>query len=96
MSDQCNSRFIPIYIKKVDILSNTQATNSENNKLLEDKRDKLNKSNVSEDLMISIGLPEKYSFLIADFSQKSDDFYGLGSLSSAVIFIHLAYHINLF
>ena len=48
-------------------MSNTQATNSENNKLLEDKRDKLNKSNVSEDLMISIGLPEKYSFLIADF-----------------------------
>ena len=67
LSDQCNSRFIPIYIKKVDILSNTQATNSENNKLLEDKRDKLNKSNVSKDLMISIGLPEKYSFLIADF-----------------------------
>ena len=87
LSDQCNSRFIPIYIKKVDILSNTQATNSENNKLLEDKRDKLNKSNVSEDLMISIGLPEKYSFLIADFfHRKSDDFYGLGSLSSAVIF----------
>ena len=87
LSDQCNSRFIRIYIKKVDILSNTQATNSENNKLLEDKRDKLNKSNVSEDLMISIGLPEKYSFLIADFfHRKSDDFYGLGSLSSAVIF----------
>ena len=50
-----------IYIKKVDILSNTQATNSENNKLLEDKRDKLNKSNVSEDLLIH-RLPENIVF----------------------------------
>lgn len=89
-SQECNSRFIPLYYKNDITTEEINKKISSEEILVNEQNDEIKfKGDVPKEILVSIGMEKKYAYMIADFFHKKDELSG-GSLSSAIYFNSLS------